>query len=106
MSWVDASASAAASQTPIGTLNAGTTIDFGNGLIDTPTTNSINPATSTSAVAALGSAADQSPVGVPDTGDNSDTVAAASSVSPVIIIAGVGVVGLLIVAVIFLRHKK
>jgi hypothetical protein len=104
MSWVDASASAAASQTPIGTLNAGTTIDFGNGLIDTPTTNSINPATSTSAVAALGSAADQSPVAVPS--DGTDAPAAASSVSPVIIVAGIGVVGLLIVAVIFLRHKK
>ena len=105
MSWVDASASAAATQTPIGTLNGGTTIDFGNGLIDTPTTNSINPTTSTSAVAALGSAADQSPATVPDTGMVSDATAAGWSNGDVaLLVGGLGLGSILVYVLI--KHFK
>ncbi len=58
MSWVDASASAAATINPITTQNAESNIVFGNGFLTQPNDNNISPTSSTSAVAALGSAAD------------------------------------------------
>lgn len=74
MSWVDASASAAATINPISTINASNTINFGNGLITTPTENNITPTTSTSAVAALGSASDGSGIGTTLTGKSTNEI--------------------------------
>lgn len=74
MSWVDASASAAATINPISTINASNVVNFGNGQITTPTENTISPTTSTSAVAALGSAGDDSGVGTTTTGQATEKI--------------------------------
>lgn len=91
MSWVDASASAAATINPISTINAANTINFGNGTIETPTSNTVTPTTSTSAVAALGTAGDDAGVG--------GTSAAADSgysATDFLVIGGIGLLATII----------
>lgn len=96
--WIDGSASAAATQTPILDSDTATTINFGSGFIAAPNTSTANPTSTADAVSATaGSQASAAP-----TTQLGDFVTQAAPYLPVIIGVGVGSIVLLVI----LKHHK